>query len=1200
MAGVKTLLELKSSLVNLKFPQDVVESLDAWILDTDEHNINGFLRKYGNINTSDNSTGKTVIIDGNLSEYHVHDTAWCNFAVALATCYYNDTTIPLYEGIRDTDHIHVYAEVSTRNDFISVELLNGIADAILVEYRNVYMVDYGNQKPEVRFVWNHISNRANQARIYFPTLVTRKRILEQILASIRLNMPRYRDYINPECKWLSFLYMKTVGLPNQIHSVYALRDVDRTKRDSEKYEIILDLVRYRIRAFGWEQPPSYRSDSNLFTFITYNSNGATLDPFTDERYNEVAHLIDTSVFEIARASNGLVLQRRRPARCEMCTNSVIMNETERDEVVHSKGDAAVYSTDGTTFIQCHTGHTKPLAEYDNKSDTDVTPAPSRYTFVPRDTPSTSVSAVEPQPVVLRINKSVYKPASLSTPVSVEDQKPIALKLNKPAPPSNVSIIPPVVPQVKPVAKQSAKDKKPKTMKEKIDRLDAQVAQLRSKLAFAYPPYVDYEEYNEQMIRPFRTDRKLQVVQSKMDSHKTNRTISFIKDNLTTKEKPGHIKSVCFISIRRKFSENMVARFNDAGLKMDNYMTNDISNSDFCVISPESLHRIKRVKYDLIIIDECTSFTMQMNSGLHNSMLDANRTVLLDLINLADYVIAMDADIDLRIFGLLHHACPNDTIYFQRNLAIRGPSIQVRYMPSEDHWKHMIDLKLDQHKNIAIVMGSSQKGRDLEMYFKTKGYNCRYYYKDGENYKGDFIVGINKTIRDEEVQIIMYTSTINVGVDINEGWFHCMFVYGSSKSNYVREVKQMMGRIRILIDNEIYVFNNVVHMNNPTHPYAIRQNIEYQLQLCNAYLHAVLSPAERMYSVEGEQRVWKLKDGYWVDLLLDCLSEVNMSRNYFDVLFHMMIRDQGFTIITDECQPLPKTIKDQLKQRDDEISDLIGESDVDDFNNSRYITDPVEYRALQRKNNRGESSRAEKLHLIKTNFLRLFTSPLEINAIDFFRNKYMTHVWNVFHELRLGIHQTVITDLRRFVGEKLLTTSPRFLKCFIVRCICAHLGFKSSVDCVHEISENRIRNYMQQWVNAYDLIKPVFNYTGKRPSDYKTVVAMIRCVFTSWSGNYLVSIPKDRTVDGVRITTQTLALEDKNESLVKLVGLLNARYIPEFPRDFDVEVQAYWVYMARLQSPDPPPYPEDFRQTGNILRSDEPSDNQELASLIENS
>ena len=126
---------------------------------------------------------------------------------------------------------------------------------------------------------------------------------------------------------------------------------------------------------------------------------------------------------------------------------------------------------------------------------------------------------------------------------------------------------------------------------------------------------------------------------------------------------------------------------------------------------------------------------------------------------------------------------------------------------EADWYQQIRMALQSGKNIAIANGSSELGVKYLMHFLTQECGIpeeqiRFYHGKGDDYPEE-LRDVNSSWT--QFRVLMYTSTINVGVDFVREHYDVMFVYLTNQSVHAREMKQMMGRVRKLRDKLVHVF-----------------------------------------------------------------------------------------------------------------------------------------------------------------------------------------------------------------------------------------------------------------------------------------------------------------------------------------------------------------------------------------------------------
>jgi len=439
-----------------------------------------------------------------------------------------------------------------------------------------------------------------------------------------------------------------------------------------------------------------------------------------------------------------------------------------------------------------------------------------------------------------------------------------------------------------------------TDREKEIHQRIRMRKLQRLLKFDPPYYIKTETYNAPYLRPFDLDRAVQVAWSPMDTGKTYQVCQFIKDALLA----GKIKSLAFLSTRCKFAQAIEGTLQRAEIPhVVNYLNNKVQDEPFIIISTESLHQTTRA-YDLVIIDESTSCLTQMNSGLHKENLNLNRLCFRDLVRDAKYVIGMDADIDDRIMTFIHQIRPNDAIYLQHNTIKKRVGWKIKHWALEADWYQQIRLALQSGKNIAIANGSSELGVKYLMHFLINECGIpeeqiRFYHGKGDDYPEE-LRDVNSSWT--QFRVLMYTSTINVGVDFIKEHYDVMFVYLTNQSVHAREMKQMMGRVRKLRDRLVHVLSGGKPSYAPTSCKEIRQDLVNSIAICNDEVkNRKLSHIKRTYLSEfnttrvrvEEKYVYYLENTIWTWLTIQNIRERNLSLVYQNAMFRLLMEEQGF-------------------------------------------------------------------------------------------------------------------------------------------------------------------------------------------------------------------------------------------------------------------------------------------------------------------
>jgi late competence protein required for DNA uptake (superfamily II DNA/RNA helicase) len=659
------------------------------------------------------------------------------------------------------------------------------------------------------------------------------------------------------------------------------------------------------------------------------------------------------------------------------------------------------------------------------------------------------------------------------------------------------------------------DYRPPTLEELAARTAYKLEKFKKRLQYVPPGFVTLEEYSEEHLRPLDINRSIQVIWSSMATGKTHRIIEFIRQH-------PNIRRVCLVSCRRSFAQSVEARFRAEMIPLVNYLEHNVSLVDRVIISAESLHKLSGV-YDLIILDEVTSFNCQMNSGLHKSHLADNQRVYEHLITQARWIVAMDADIDHRAINFLHHLRPFDPIHLVHNTVqkrLGWTATELR----EDKMVDMMAQKLnDENKNIVIIVGSKGEGEFLvNEYIKNwlPPESYRFYHADGDDYLEE-VRDVNTAW--SRLRLLMYTSTISNGIDFTAHHFDTMFVFGSAGSNSVREVKQMMGRVRNLRDREVY-FHLILNMPGylqpgPSVSSKIRQHYINQLATNTETARRHLNDREYDILVGADQQFrWVLKDSIWTWLRFENEAEVNLSRDNYRSLFRITLENQGFHVNPTNNGDLSREViarmaefgaikKEARKRLKREKAQAL---DVTPIISAETATE------LTQRKERAQSTAHDKLTLKKHEFLEMFPNEIRSQIPGDHIVKLEPH-WKQLHnarkELDLTVHDIVLTELRSSAERPERTPHAADLEC--IRRICHLLGLPNTLDRTTVVTSTRIQQHLEEFKAMYPVLRETFKLKNKPPETWIKVIDLIDSVLTRWSACSLVKVDKRRQIRASR-------------------------------------------------------------------------------------
>lgn len=302
-----------------------------------------------------------------------------------------------------------------------------------------------------------------------------------------------------------------------------------------------------------------------------------------------------------------------------------------------------------------------------------------------------------------------------------------------------------------------------------------------------------------------TDDRVMLIKAEMKMGKSKALIKF----LGAEERQS--AKIIFISFRRTFSAEAKSKYAALGFKSysDSDVPNIIDLNQFnkIIIQVESLHRIKFPigELDYLIMDEVESIWSQFSSTNFRDFYGSSN-VFESSLRMAKHVIAMDANLGIRSARTLAYLFANSGINIYVNKF--NPNYQYKYYILEkDKWLTHLRTVIKQTCNVAIFTNSLKEAKTLKAFLtastdlkkeEIKMYNS----KTKESVKSLHFSNVNTYW--SKYRVIICTPTVSAGVSFEADHFHYVFGYFSSRSCNVETCRQMLGRVRSVMDREIYL------------------------------------------------------------------------------------------------------------------------------------------------------------------------------------------------------------------------------------------------------------------------------------------------------------------------------------------------------------------------------------------------------------
>jgi len=301
------------------------------------------------------------------------------------------------------------------------------------------------------------------------------------------------------------------------------------------------------------------------------------------------------------------------------------------------------------------------------------------------------------------------------------------------------------------------------------------------------------------------DSRLLAVQSEKGTGKTSNLIeAYFKNGLITDD-----MNILLISSRRTFGAKLLGDLTKYGFKLysdfeDQYITH---NRIICQI--DSLLRLDRNKYNVIIVDECESLARYMTSAHFTKNNKASMVINMyqSYLNSADNVYILDADLSDRCINYYQKVMqlPDDEVSIIVNKYELYTDYTVNYMRFND-WVNQVMNDIEKNKKLVLAMASNAKGKDLRDIIVEK-------------YPSKKILFLNREVDDKEkinivshvdeqwskYDIVIYTPSVCMGVSFDKvNYFDAIYAYGCEGSLGSQEFCQMIHRVRHPKNKIIYL------------------------------------------------------------------------------------------------------------------------------------------------------------------------------------------------------------------------------------------------------------------------------------------------------------------------------------------------------------------------------------------------------------
>jgi hypothetical protein len=640
-------------------------------------------------------------------------------------------------------------------------------------------------------------------------------------------------------------------------------------------------------------------------------------------------------------------------------------------------------------------------------------------------------------------------------------------------------------------------------------------------------------YNEKYARPYPYQQYECIIsESPMGSGKT------FQIGVMLKKMGIEGKRVLILAPRQCFAKSICGELNRQGFDFKCYLDvkdkKTLSSIDYLVCQMESLHYLQG-SYDIVIADEFVSCLTQFSSTV--TMRGKIDKVVNSFINIwknANFKLVCDAFIDPKTLkfieylekrkkeeytlndcfaGIIH--TPYDHVLFMKNevLPEERKAFQLKRETKRVDGNKITTDKLQDHmieslrngKKCIFVTASKQRGEEFLNRMRPKLPHIKYKFYNSNNYddRGDLL---DVNTHWNELDLLMYTSSITVGVNFDIEHFDLLYVYSSCKSSCVRDIFQSTMRVRHIKDKTMYfqLFDS---------PFGLDTDI---VDNWEDIKNTIIAKVQRENTFESQMvnggcdvKTWKDMPSWLFDVHVYNVYENNISILHHNSLFrHYLSRcNYSYGNCNDidgedfEALPLDFCRYNQIEYNDIDVMYLEQKAQKE----FHLFTDTEKNKWCKYKFDQQITENAERAKLYD-----YFFDPANYKRGNYFQ---------LLFEKRYSYENSANKEKDEVVYAQFSNQKTLRLKC--VRDLLGILGVNSSTDKNKVFLDYELESKYEQIMEKKEEWKQVFKLRDRVDDDKKIsknreITDLVSAVLSKWSGSTLKAGKKTtRKVDGIR-------------------------------------------------------------------------------------
>ena len=650
-------------------------------------------------------------------------------------------------------------------------------------------------------------------------------------------------------------------------------------------------------------------------------------------------------------------------------------------------------------------------------------------------------------------------------------------------------------------------------------------------------------YNSKFVKPYPyTKYECIIAMSPMGSGKSYQIGNMLNNIDITNKK------VLVLSPRRLFAASITGDLNRY-VKNHNFVcysdveqkTKNLKNVKHLVCQMESLHFLN-ADFDIVIADEIVSCLSQFSSSeTMKSKLNLVCNKFISIWKNAKLKLVCDAFIDVKTIKFIEQLekkekpkqtqmdcfasvirTPYEHVVFIKNetLPVARKAVNVGYCSKGKPLYTQLMKSLKEGKKCVFVTASKDDGdKFIEEYnkrFRNKPLKYKFYHgKSNEN--DDDLYNVNEKWID--LDLVMYTTKITVGVNFDKLYYDQLFVYSSAISACPRDIFQATMRVRHLKDNIMYYSLFTDHNKKFTVKYGFS---EYKDVTINDIKNKIIEKSQKEDNFENLLKIQGFETEQWHDMPLWLFN--NHVYNTCEKVVGYFCHEMLFSYYLRACN--------YTNQRDNECMTEIYKIDpieYCDYNSITYTLDDI--KIIQDKNIREKhnitSDELNKLQKYKYDCsCEEFKEKGELYNFYFNPNNYAkSKYFNILFEKRYGTICLHNKEKREQIYKEM--SEKKAQRLFIIRHIIDILKLSSTTDKGQKIIDidlkvhsKEILEKRKEWFELFKLREQDDKEGKKKPTEIMMTINTIRQIFKEWSGSTIKSSHKSsKIINGNRITTR---------------------------------------------------------------------------------